>query len=173
MPLPATTAYQNGKTEKDRLVEGEKLLSRYTNGAKVSELIEEFGLSRATVHRRLTAAINARIAPTVDEYREVQNAMLDEQMAMLDEQLDAVRHLLQLAVEQKDATLIDKAMSQRLRTIEVRTKVAERRARLMGLDQPVRADVQVTVTTPLDTEVEELLARMTEADRAPEAVPSA
>ena len=147
----------NGMDGRDRLIEGEKILERYNNGAKVSELCEEFGYSKQTIHERLSLAIKSRIAPTVDEYREAQNALLDDQMVKLAEQLDAVDKLVMLAMETKDAILLDKAMSQRVRAIEMRTKTAEQRAKLMGLNKPLQVEATVTlVLGGVDAELERL-----------------
>jgi hypothetical protein len=143
--------------DRDRLVEGEKMLDRFNNGAKVSQLCEEFGYSKQTIHNRLSAAIKERIAPTVDEYREAQSALLDDQMVKVQEQLDAVDKLVMLGMEQKDATLIDKAMSQRAKAIELRSKVAEQRAKLMGLNRPLVVEATVTlVQSGVDAELERL-----------------
>jgi hypothetical protein len=149
-----------GKDERDRLIEGEQILTAYSNGHPVSELAERWGYAPSTVHNRLKAAIAARISPVVDEYREVQNAVLDDQMLKLEEQLDAAMRLVALGTEQKDAGVIDRGMTQRLRAIEARTRILERRARLNGLDMPVKAEVSVSVTTPVDTAVSGLLAEM-------------
>ena len=163
MVSTAVARRNNGKSARDRLVEGEQILARYNNGAKVSQLMEEFGLSHGTVHNRITEALKARIAPTVDEYRAAQDALLDDQMTKIEEQIDAARQLLALGVEQKDASVIAAGMNQRLRAIEVRTKIAERRARLWGLDAPVKAEVQVTVSTPIDLAVDELAKQLQDA----------
>jgi hypothetical protein len=149
-----------GKDERDRLIEGEQILTAYSNGHPVSELAERWGYAPSTVHNRLKAAIAARIAPTVDEFRATQNAVLDAQMLRIEEQLDAAMRLVALGTEQKDASIIDRGMTQRLRAIETCLRIAERRARLNGLDAPVRAEVSVTVTTPVDTAVSGLLAEM-------------
>jgi hypothetical protein len=149
-----------GKDAKDRLIEGEQLLTAYSNGHPVSELAERWGYAPSTVHNRLKAAIAARISPVVDEYREVQNAVLDDQMLKLEEQIDAARRLVALGTEQKDAGVIDRGMTQRLRAIEARTRILERRARLNGLDMPIKAEVAVTVSTPIDTAVDDLVRQL-------------
>jgi len=152
-----------GKDAKDRLIEGEQILTAYNNGHPVSELAERWGYAPSTIHNRLKVAIEARIAPTVDEYRAIQNALLDDQMMRIEEQVDAAMKLIVLGTEQKDASVIDRGMTQRLRALEARTRIAERRAKLMGLDMPTKVDATLTVTTPVDTAVAGLLAEMDQA----------
>lgn len=149
-----------GKDARDRLIEGEQILTAYNNGHPVSEIAERWGYAPSTVHNRLKQAIMARVAPTVDEYREIQNALLDDQMMRIEEQVEAAMKLIVLGTEQKDAAIIDKGMTQRLRAIEARTRIAERRAKLMGLDMPTKVEANVTVTTPIDSAVAGLLAEM-------------
>lgn len=133
------------------------MLRRYNNGAQVSELMAEFAVSSTTVHNRISAALKLRIAPNADEYREAQNALLDESMTMLGQQLDSVDKLILLGMEKHDVTVIEKAMTQRLKVIEARTRVLERRARLNGLDRPVRAEVTVHQVDQKDMELAELI----------------
>lgn len=147
-----------GKDARDRLIEGERMLERYNNGATVSKLMEEFSYrSRQTIDARLKSAIKERIAPEADAYRLALDATLSDQMARLDEQMTAVDHLIQLGTEQHDGALIERAMVQRLHVIEARIRVVDRRSRLMGLDAPVKADVTMHVETEQDRELAQLV----------------
>lgn len=159
-----------GMDARDRLIQSEQMLIDYNNGMQVSALAEKYNYSPATIHNRLSAALKQRVAPQVDEYRQIVDALLSDQMAKLEEHLAAVDRLIALGSETRDVALIERAMVQRLHTIETRTRVADRRAKLMGLDMPVRADVHVTVTTPVDTAVAGLLAEMDAADESTAAV---
>lgn len=165
----------SGKTERERIVEAEAILTRFTNGARVSELMEEFGLSHGTVSARIKSALALRIAPTADEYRETQNALLDESMTMLGQQLDQVDKLILLGMETKDVATVEKAMAQRLKVIEVRTRVSERRARLNGLDRPIQVSQTITVIPGgVDAEVARLTAQLgLAADAEPPDTPPA
>ena len=63
-----------------QLAEAEQMLADYLGGMRQSQLIEKYSVSRPTVQHRRNAALDARIAPTVDQYRDNQNAHLDELM---------------------------------------------------------------------------------------------
>jgi hypothetical protein len=74
---------------------------------------------------------------------------------------EPAKELLQLELERLDALLLgqwQKAIHGNARAGEVALKVMERRARLLGLDAPVKS--QVTVTDQLDSEIEKLVAQL-------------
>jgi hypothetical protein len=153
-----------GMDEHDRLVEGEKMLAMYNKGARLSELAKAFGYSGNTIRNRIDQATAARIAPTVDKYRMIQGEAIDTQLARVEEQLENVDRFLLLAVEQKDAALIEKGLAQRLHAIEARNRVLMMRAKLFGLDMPVKAEVSVVVTTPIDSAVDALMTQLQDTD---------
>lgn len=153
----------SGKSEKDRLAEGEAILSDRANGMPVSAMIEKYGLSKATIHRRIDQAIEARLAVTVDQYREQQNAILDEQMQRVQRHMDAAVTMIELGNATGDAALLDRGLQHHLRATGMLNNTLERRARLNGLDAPIKVEAQVTVTSPIDTAVEELVQGMQDA----------
>jgi transcriptional regulator with XRE-family HTH domain len=155
-----------GKSEADRLREGEAILADYNRGIRQSDLAEKYGLSQQTVSRRLYQAIHARLAPTVDQYREAQNALLDDLMGMLERQYAAAEEMLRQAEIKSDGVMFDKALAHYSKAIDAFYRHVERRARLNGLDAPVKAEVTMTVTTPFDTAVAGLVAQLDEAEKA-------
>jgi hypothetical protein len=156
---------RDGKTAKERLAEGEAILSARNAGTPVSEMCARFGLSPATVYRRIDEAIAARIAPTVDLYREQQNAALDDLLREWHRQLDVGSVMVQQGSEPgaESMSLVERGMKMRADALVGILKVQERRARLMGTDAPVRVDATVTHTTPVDTAVADLVAQVERA----------
>jgi hypothetical protein len=155
---PAGKVY-DGKGEKERLAEAEAILREFLLGTPVSSLGETFGLSRATIYRRVDEALAARIVPTVDEYRAQQNALLDDLTAKWRQQVDAAEVMLAAATEPGSESVvgIERAMKMRTEALNGLLRVVERRARLNGTDAPVRVEATVTDATPsIDAKVAEL-----------------
>lgn len=90
-----------------------------------ADSLEHFGyrISSKTVWRRIEEAIAQRINPRVDQLRAIEEARYDGYLAAL-----------QPDVERGDEKAINAAL-----------RVAERRARLLGLDAPVKIGVDATV----------------------------
>lgn len=161
MPAPrSAVGLYAGKTERERLEEGEAILVDWKRGVRTSELMTKYNLSSATIYRRMDAAIKARIAVTVDEYREGENAHLDDIRARLEQQHNAAEAMIQQGIDAEDMSLVERGMTHRLAALDRMLRLSERRAKLNGLDAPARADVTVTVTTPLDAEVSALVEEL-------------
>jgi pyrimidine operon attenuation protein/uracil phosphoribosyltransferase len=96
----------------------------------------------------------------VDKFRMIQGEAIDTQLAHVEEQLDNVDKLILLGMETRDVALVEKAMTQRLHAIEARSRILMMRAKLFGLDAPTKTEVSVTVSTPVDSAVAELLSEM-------------
>ena len=160
MTLEHVTAKHSGKTEADRLREAEELLSKYANGVPVSQLVAETGLSKPTVHRRINAAIKARIAVTVDAYRESVNAVYDEQMVNANRHITAALQWFENATLTGDQTGVEKALNHHLRGMEMLIRITEHRRKLNGLDAPVKAEVTVNVQDETDRAIKDLHERM-------------
>lgn len=145
--------------EKERLAQAEAILTEYLFGTPVASLVETFGVSRATVYRRIDEALAARIVPTVDAYRQQQNALLDELTAKWRQQIDAAEVMLAAATApgKESVVGIERAMKMRTDALGGLLRVVERRARLNGTDAPVRVEATVTDATPsIDARVAEL-----------------
>lgn len=158
---------------KARRAEAESILSDRLAGASIYDLEQRYQLSSATIYRRMDDALEHRIAPTVDAYRAQQNEVLDRQMVRLEAQVAAADVLITTlsqggqpfgsgtpSVVETDK--LDKALSTRLRAIEAIIRLTDRRAKLNGLDAPQKAEVHVTIETPADIELRELLQRQAE-----------
>ena len=159
MHAPGRNRY-HGKGPKERLAEGEAMLKDRSYGASVSELCAKYGVSPATLYRRLDDALKARIAPTVDAYRETQNALLDDVLQRWERQRDAAGEMVSAGTTAEDWGLVERGMKLHAEALNGITRTSERRSRLNGLDAPVKADVTVTHTTPVDAAVEALVAQV-------------
>lgn len=64
---------QNGRTEQERLREGEQILRLRNASVPVSEMMERFGLSQVTLYRRIQQALDERLSQSTEQYREAQD----------------------------------------------------------------------------------------------------
>ena len=163
MTVPANVMVKHGgKSDKDRLAEAEAILSDKINGMPVSQMMEKYGISKATVYRRIEDAVDARIAPTVDKYREQMNAAYDEQVVRANQNIAGCMSLIDMITRDPEAKPGDLAVaiSAHARAIELLNRIREAQRKLNGLDMPVKADVTVTHVTPLDTEISDLVSQL-------------
>lgn len=156
---PQLTRY-NGKGEAERLAEAERILSDKINGMPVSQMMEKYGCSKQTIYNRIDAAVKARIQPTVDTYREQMNAAYEEQMEMALQHKAAARILIDQATVSEDSRALAQGMTEHARAFDMIARTREAQRKLNGLDMPVRADVHVTVSSPVDNEIEALVAQL-------------
>lgn len=163
MTLPAAiTARHSGKSGGDRLAEGEAMLRDRALGMQPSEMCAKYGVSKATLYRRLDEAVKARLAPTVDAYREEQNRLLDDLMHRWQQQAEAADAMIHEGTIAESWTLVDRGMTKRAEALLGMLRVSERRSKLNGLDAPVKVDATVTHTTPIDTAVADLARQVRE-----------
>ena len=166
MSLPVTTAgpeRRGWKSKRDRLAEGEQMLRDRALGMLASDLCSKYDVSKATLYRRLDEAVKARLAPTVDAYREQQNALLDDLMQRWEQQANAADVMIERGCEgEGNMSLVERGMQRRGEALAAMLRVSERRAKLNGLDAPVRGDLTVTITTPIDAAVAALVAEVEE-----------
>jgi hypothetical protein len=163
MPLPAVAARRGGKSKNDRLAEGEAMLRDRALGVQVSDLCAKYDVSPATLYRRLDDAVKARIAPTVDAYREEQNRLLDDLMSRWQQQSDAADAMVQAGLIEESMGLVERGMARRSEALNGMLRVSERRSKMNGLDAPVKVDAHVTVSGALDQRIDEMLAEMERA----------
>jgi hypothetical protein len=104
-------------------------------GATIAMIAKQTGLAVGTVHKRIQSEIAERVEPVRAEVRKVQLDRLDEWLMHLNKQIREGRSVA--------------------RNIEVALRVEERRAKMMGSDEPEQS--AVTVTT--DPAVQALLDR--------------
>lgn len=163
---PTAGRRNHGRTEHERLREGEQILRARNAGVPISELMEQTGLSKVSVYRRLNTALAARIALTVDEYRAAQDEVLDNLMARHEQGLERVELIFDQALSRQvpdvltgvmvpapDFDLCERMLNRRTQILDSILRVAERRSKLHGLDRPAEVNVSVTEVTQQDQEL--------------------
>ena len=154
MPTPRGGRAQARQSQKNAAQVAEEQLTCYRlrlAGATLDQIAKQTGLSKGTVHTRISKEIAERVEPLAEEVRKMQLDRLDEWLMQLNKQ---VREGRQVA-----------------RSIEVALRVEERRAKLMGVDAPERVDVSATVheVTQADVELAEMLREAQAANAVDEA----
>lgn len=158
--IGSTRKKYNGKGPDDRRGMGEIILAGRNQGRRMFALCAELGVTEDTGRSYMKLALDARVPPTVDEFRRQQNDALDERLSSLQAQID----LLDVGLRSRDeegntpsATMVLALLAERRHTIVAMTRVEERRAKLNGLDMPVRVDATVTVQDGEDAELQQII----------------
>lgn len=73
----ATTKRHSGRGPNDRRSLGETILDRRIRGEQMRVICKHLGITEHTGYNYMRLALDARIPPTVDEYRRIQNEALD------------------------------------------------------------------------------------------------
>jgi hypothetical protein len=160
VPAPTEPGAKNRRNKWERLVEGESILADRNTGLTVSELCTKYGYSPSTIRKRLTEAIETRIILETDRQRELMNAMLDDLTGRWGQQTNMAEEMARVGSTTQDLKLMTAGLSLRADALNGALRVAERRARLNGLDAPVRSDVHVTQATETDRAIEDLTKMM-------------
>lgn len=155
-----------GKGYADRMAIGERvLLARVTHRELMADIAKREGISVPTAYRYMRAALERREIEAVDVYRKHENEALDSIERQNDEQIVLAERLAAKALDAGNLDGIVKAAMLRDRAISQRIRLAERRARLNGLDAPVQVQATVTHLGEVDAELADLVAQ---AQRAAE-----
>lgn len=141
----------------DGLQVSERILDMYAHGASVPQMMAEFGMKKESIVQHIHDALENRVSHKADEAREVVNKGIDQQLQAVQRHLEAAEQMIADASSKSDLPALEKAMAHHLKAIEARTRILERRAKLNGLDAPVRIDARVEMTTPADAELQALL----------------
>jgi hypothetical protein len=167
MTLAITTARSKGKDSKARLVEAEQILSDKINGMPVSQIMEKYSCSRQTVYNRIDAAVDARVTPTVDRYREMMNAAYEEQMVSVLRHKAAALVLIEQGTTAEDSKVLMQGMAEHARALEMIGRTREAQRKLNGLDMPARAEVSVVHHDAKDLELAEMVRQAKSRDHTP------
>lgn len=147
------------------LDEAQRALDMRLRGFRDFEVCRELGISRATLNRRVKLALEQRLNPTVDQYRDEQREritvyrrrILDE-LEVLGRRRDAAGRML-LDVETGETIIVAPDTAASVAALLGRlTQLEERLARLDGLDAPTRVSVESTVDAELAALAEQLAA---------------
>lgn len=152
---------QGHRSPKDREWLGEQVLALRNHGYTMPMVGKELDLPIATCYRYMDLVLAHRIPPTVDEFRKQQNDRLDETQREIVMQLDAANMLVRKAAENDAWPLLLDALKERDRALALQLRLDERRAKLNGIDAPIRVDA--TVNAAPDPREEELAQMVREA----------
>jgi hypothetical protein len=156
--LAAHRAYQrSGKHGWQRREMGEEILTRRNGGQTMYDIAADLGIGERTAYRYLDAALDARIVPKVDQHRKIENEKLDYTERQNEEQIDTAEAIIREGAINRDADLVIKGAKLRGEALALRVRIAERRAKLNGLDAPIVVNANVTVTDPNESELQEMI----------------
>jgi len=130
----------NERTEEQALIDTEALKYR-SRGYTYQQIADTMGCSKPTALARVRRALAAIPAEAVDEYRRLEGERLDNLLAIATHQ----------AMTKKSLFAIDRCLA-----------IMDRRAKLMGLDAPVRTEV-ITLDY-IQAEIQRLEATLGEID---------
>ena len=109
----------NERTEEQALIDTEALKYR-SRGYTYQQIADTMGCSKPTAFARVKRALAAIPAEAVDEYRRLEGERLDNLLAIATHQ----------AMTKKSLFAIDRCLA-----------IMDRRAKLLGLDAPIRTEV--------------------------------
>jgi hypothetical protein len=123
-------------------------------GWRQDQIAEQLGLPEQTVSMRIKKALNSMVQPAAEELRKEEIARLDKYLKALDEVIEhgAVTH------DQKGNSYVDEA--KRSQAISTAVRVAERRAKLLGIDMPQQIDVKHEHIGSVEAEIAKLAAEL-------------
>lgn len=110
----------------------------------------EVGVAPNTVRKRIEDECARRLSPKVEELRTVMDCTLDAAQVTVQEIIEAP----------------DTPASMKLQALDRLVKLMERRAKLHGLDAPVKVDAVVTQQTQMEAEIQALFDAQEAANEA-------
>lgn len=139
--LPAPQPRQGHSDQTGDAARAQAMMKRRTEGATWETIAEEFGYTNRSSPRQLVQRVlDTMTVETVDQYRELSNARLDV----------GLRALVPLIEDAKADPNV------RIRAVDSLIRLEARRARLNGLDAPVKVEVSAGVQAELDDALREL-----------------
>lgn len=167
----STNKRHSGRGHHDRLHLGEQVLAKRNAGLTMPVIAAELGISTPTALRFLNLALAERVPPTVDEFRRQQNDRLDATQRTITENMEYADYLGRQGVAQESPAMVRDAINLRSQQVTLQLRLDERRARLNGLDAPIKVEATVTAVDERETElaamVRETKARMAAQEDAP------
>lgn len=137
---------------------GEYIIDQRNRGRTMYEISRELGMAERTAYRYLDYTLDTRVAPTVDRYRVIENEKLDRTERENEEQVDTATAVIREGAIRRDAEMVIKGAVLRDRALNTRLRIAERRAKLNGLDAPVIVEATVHHSGPdNDAELQEMI----------------
>jgi transcriptional regulator with XRE-family HTH domain len=138
---PSPRSGQNKDREEQAALRAQAFDMRLA-GHTQQAIAERLGRDRSTISRWLQVEINNLIIPRVEELRRVETERMDSYLRALEE-----------GIVKGDVKAINAAL-----------RVSERRARLLGLDAPVKIESTVITLEMIDREMARLNAELADLD---------
>ncbi len=107
-------------------------------GNSIRQIAALTGLAKSTVQNRLDDAISDLVTPLAEESRKIDVTRLDSYLRVLEERL----------ADGEDP----------VRVVPVMLQVLTRRAKLLGLDEPIRQHVEILSTDLVQAAIDQLIA---------------
>lgn len=162
--LIGTKGRHKGRGPDDRRSLGEQILARRNKGETMYAISAELGLSESTAYRFMKLALDARLVPTVDEFRRQMNDRLDATQQEVDKNLQIADALATQAYEAGNLSAIERALTIRQNALALQVRIDERRAKLNGLDAPIQVEATVEHVDPREAELAEMIRQMKARD---------
>lgn len=146
-----------GKTDRERLIEGEAMLRDKTMGLTLVQLMDKYGYSRQTVVTRLDMAIKARIPDTVDTYRAQINEAIDLAMSRLGRSIEMGESIIEHGRAQQDVAMMERGQTMITNALRTMAGYLDRRAKLNGTDAPLKTESTIHQVTQADLSLQEMI----------------
>lgn len=158
MPRSRTS---NARQKQNTEIRAEQAAQAYElrlTGATLREIGATLGIALTTVHERLRDHMAVRVDPLADQYRAMELDKLDALSAKAYEVLTKKHIVVQHGkiVRDEDGNALNDDTPV-LHAIDRLVRIAERRAKLLGLDAAVKVDAQVTQVDPADIELAQMI----------------
>lgn len=163
----ATPKRHSGKGPDDRRALGEMILDRRNRGDRMYDIVRDLGIKERAGYRYMKLALDARIVPTVDEFRRQANDRLDMTQKIIDENLKTADAIATIAVANENVLLLERAVGMRRDAATLQLRIDDRRAKLNGLDAPIQVQATVEKIDPREAELAQMI-RETKARKAAE-----
>jgi len=144
-----------GGTKAKRRLEQEQCLELRNRGMTVFMIAQETGLSERTVDRRIREALDARVDPKTDEYRQRLSDHLDDLVRRHEQSIVGLEVIIMSPESSPDAVI--EAVKERRAALDSLLRIADRRARLYGMDAPIKVEQTVTEVEPEDLELAKMI----------------
>jgi hypothetical protein len=160
-------AMRNGKPGKlgsgaERADNAAKAFGMSLKGMTNGQIGEEFGVSREAIRLLLKEYMDSLTTPLAEDMRRTEDDKLNRREALLWRLLDG-----KYKVTGHGKVVIDLATNEPVEDLEPIYKadaalgrIAERRAKLWGLDTPVTQEQNITYTSPIDESYKRLIEQM-------------
>lgn len=156
--LAAHRAYQrSGKHGWERRELGEEIITRRNRGQTMYDIAADLGIGERTAYRYMDDALDARIVPKVDQFRKVENERLDYTDRQNEEQIHTADAIIREGAIRRDADMVLKGAKLRGEALALRVRIAERRAKLNGLDAPIVVQATHTFVDENESELQDMI----------------